>query len=496
MCALVEGWRGFLAASEIGMTEHTLNTTSSIVSEPDLPPYEGVDIADVVLVVSADVAAEARKALLAEDVIGFDTESKPTFNKGEVSSGPHLIQLATASRVYLFPVSRQPDLTGLKLILESTRILKVGFGLASDLAQLRARLGIEVKNVLDLSRALRGESQKHSLGARSAVAQYFGKRLQKSKRTTTSNWANPRLTERQMLYAANDAQAALRVYRAALADIPCVTDSHEVAAVECDADLETGAEPEDSRREIGDAESRRLIAEHTPMVKQIAQGLRKGMPASIQADDLVQDGMLGLMDAIIRANRETTGRQFDKYVSQRVRGAMLDGLRANDSGTRRVRREMRRVEVAIHKLGHELGRAPGEGEVASALGVPISEYQHLLQEAHGYLLISLDDLTENEPEGDPLEHYASCNQDPLVVLQRTAFRKALASALDALPRQEQSLMTYYYEEGRTMRDIGTLLGVTEGRVSQIHSQAIARLRVAVVGNEEQRSLLAPRRQPR
>jgi RNA polymerase sigma factor for flagellar operon FliA len=385
----------------------------------------------------------------------------------------------------------------LKLILESPRILKVGFGLSSDLAQLRARLGIEVRNVLDLSRALRDETQKHSLGARSAVAQYFGRRLQKSKRTTTSNWANPRLTERQMLYAANDAQAALRVYHAALADIPPVPEAEPESELAADRDAGSkSSETTANRREMRDAESRRLIAEHTPMVKQIAQGLRKGMPASIQADDLVQDGMLGLMDAIIRANRETTGRQFEKYVSQRVRGAMLDGLRAGDTGTRRVRREMRRVEVAIHKLGHQLGRAPGEGEVASALGVPITEYQQLLQEAHGYRLISLDDFTGEEAEDSELEHYASSNQDPLVVLQRAAFRKALGAALDALPRQEQSLMIYYYEEGRTMREVGTLLGVTEGRVSQIHSQAIARLRVAVLGQEGQRSVLAPRRQPR
>ena len=197
------------------MTDDTPDTTT-IAAEPELPLYEGVAIADVVLVVSPETAAEARHALLAEDVIGFDTESKPTFNKGEVSSGPHLIQLATGTRVYLFQVGRLPEHHGLKDILESKQILKVGFGLGSDLAQLRSRLQIEPQNILDLSRALRGKARNQSLGAKTAVAQYFGQRLQKSKRTTTSNWANPRLTERQILYAANDAQVALRVYRAAL----------------------------------------------------------------------------------------------------------------------------------------------------------------------------------------------------------------------------------------------------------------------------------------
>jgi len=193
---------------------------SNVVTDAELPLYEGVAIADIVLVMSADAASEAREVLLAQDVIGFDTESKPTFSKGEVSSGPHLIQLATATRVYLFPVDHLQDPHGIKAILESPQILKVGFGLDSDLAQLRSRLGIEARNILDLSRALRSGTRNQSLGAKTAVAQYFGKRLQKSKRTTTSNWANPRLTERQILYAANDAQVALRVYRAALLTDP------------------------------------------------------------------------------------------------------------------------------------------------------------------------------------------------------------------------------------------------------------------------------------
>lgn len=193
-------------------------TTPGIDPDAELPLYQGVALADVVLVTSPEAASEARQTLLAQDVIGFDTEAKPTFSKGELSSGPHLIQLATASRVYLFPVGSLPDLDGIKAILESAQILKVGFGLDSDLAQLRSRLGIEAQNILDLSRALCNETGKHSLGAKTAVAKYFGRRLQKSKRTTTSNWANRHLTERQILYAANDAQVALRVYRAALND--------------------------------------------------------------------------------------------------------------------------------------------------------------------------------------------------------------------------------------------------------------------------------------
>ena len=184
----------------------------------ELPLYQGIDIADVTLVDTPAAAAEAWPALLAETVLGFDTEAKPTFAKGEVSTGPHLVQLATERRVYLFPVNAGLDREGLREILESTRILKVGFGLGSDLAQLSAKLGIEARHVLDLSRALPGEKPKQTMGAKTAVARYLGRRMQKSKRITTSNWAHPRLNERQMLYAADDAQVALRIYHLALAE--------------------------------------------------------------------------------------------------------------------------------------------------------------------------------------------------------------------------------------------------------------------------------------
>jgi len=181
----------------------------------DLPPYPGIALADIVLVDTPAADAAALKSLLAADVVGFDTESKPTFAKGEVSTGPHLVQLATDTKAYLFPVERLHRLDGLKDVLESPRLRKVGFGLDSDVARLRAKLGIETRNVVDLAVELRGDGERNTLGAKAAVARYFGQRLQKSKRVSTSNWAQPRLTESQMRYAADDAQVALRVYRAA-----------------------------------------------------------------------------------------------------------------------------------------------------------------------------------------------------------------------------------------------------------------------------------------
>ena len=181
--------------------------------ENELPLYAGVTLGNVVLVNSASIALEARRQLLDADAIGFDTESKPTFRKGEKSTGPHLVQLATDGKVFLYQTGQLALFEGLKEVLESRTILKVGFGLGSDNSRLHSRLDIGIQHVLDLGNVLREGDRRGVLGAKSAVAQVFGMRLQKSKNTTTSNWANAQLTERQLLYAANDAHVALRVYR-------------------------------------------------------------------------------------------------------------------------------------------------------------------------------------------------------------------------------------------------------------------------------------------
>ena len=158
----------------------------------ELPIYEGIPLSRISLVVSDELAGQALAVLMAADAIGFDSESKPTFLKGEVSTGPHLVQLAT----------------------ESAAVLKVGLGLGNDRSALKSVLGIEARQLLDLGEVLRGPGHRGTVGAKVAVAHFFGARLQKSKKTGTSNWANPHLSERQLLYAANDAHVALRLYRA------------------------------------------------------------------------------------------------------------------------------------------------------------------------------------------------------------------------------------------------------------------------------------------
>ena len=185
-------------------------------AEIALPPYDGIKMANVRLVKTEQDCAQALAALTASDALGFDTESKPTFLKGEVSTGPHLVQLATDEVAYLFQIGAAAGagaaLEVLKPVLESPAILKVGFGLADDVKRLRAKLGIEPANVLDLATALR-RGERNTLGAKTAVARYFGQQLQKSKKITTTNWAQPRLSEKQILYAADDAHVALKIYR-------------------------------------------------------------------------------------------------------------------------------------------------------------------------------------------------------------------------------------------------------------------------------------------
>ena len=193
------------------MSDVVLNRAS--LGAADLPDYSGLALDHITLITSEALSVESFAALMAADAIGFDTESKPTFLKGEVSTGPHLIQLATDTHAFLFPIAHGTATEALKTILESPRLLKVGFGLGNDRSALKSRLDIELNKVLDLGEILRGKGHKGTVGAKVAVAHFFGEMLQKSKKIGTSNWANPRLNERQLLYAANDANVALKIYR-------------------------------------------------------------------------------------------------------------------------------------------------------------------------------------------------------------------------------------------------------------------------------------------
>lgn len=240
----------------------------------------------------------------------------------------------------------------------------------------------------------------------------------------------------------------------------------------------------------GTLEKERLVNQYAPLVKRIAWHLMARLPASVQVDDLVQNGMLGLLDALGRF-AEGQGAQFETYAVQRIRGAMLDGLRENDWLPRAVRKEMRRVEAMLQKLEHERGRPPAESELAAALGMPLADYQHLLQEARGHQILYLEDLAGEED--DFLEHHAGSAPDPLALLEDSETRGALVAAIASLPEREKMMMALYYEHDLNLREIGAVMGVTESRVCQLHSQAVARLRAALLGEQGTVKVAAKRR---
>lgn len=222
------------------------------------------------------------------------------------------------------------------------------------------------------------------------------------------------------------------------------------------------------------------VAQYAPLVRRIAYILMAKLPASVEIDDLIQNGMIGLLDALDRYE-EGLGAQFETYAVQRIRGAMLDGLRENDWLPRSARRDMRRIEDVIRKLEHERGRAPTEGELAAAMDMSVSDYQKLLFEARGHQLVYIEDMAEGGGS-DYLERYSpSTTLDPLALLEQAGTREALVAAINALPEREKLMMALYYEQDLNLREIGEVLEVSESRVCQLHTQAVARLRASITG---------------
>lgn len=225
------------------------------------------------------------------------------------------------------------------------------------------------------------------------------------------------------------------------------------------------------------------VTQYVPLVKRIAFLLMAKLPASIDVDDLIQNGMIGLLDALDRYV-EGLGAQFETYAAQRIRGAMLDGLRESDWLPRSVRRDMRLVEAAIRKLEHEHGRPPSEGELATALSMSLADYQQMLLEARGHQLVYIEDLTDGSGD-DYLERHAPATiSDPLALLEEAGMHAALATAIEELPEREKLMMALYYEQDLNLREIGGVLEVSESRVCQLHSQAVARLRASVTGEDK------------
>lgn len=231
----------------------------------------------------------------------------------------------------------------------------------------------------------------------------------------------------------------------------------------------------------GLSDKEECLKEYAPLVKRIAHHMMLKLPGSVEVDDLIQAGMMGLLDAATRYD-ELRGAMFETYAAQRIRGAMLDELRGADWLPRSLRRDMRKIEAAISRLQQKLGKTPSETEIAKELGVSLPEYQQMLQEGRGAQLLYYEDF-HGEGDEDFFERFEfSSDSNPLELLQDGRFREALVEAIERLPERERQMMGMHYEQDMNLREIGEVMGVSESRVCQLHSQAVARLRTSMKGH--------------
>lgn len=223
------------------------------------------------------------------------------------------------------------------------------------------------------------------------------------------------------------------------------------------------------------ASSNDFVKQYLPLVKRIAYHLMARLPASVEVDDLIQVGLIGLMDAVERFDG-SQGAQFESYATQRIRGSMLDDLREADWLPRHIRQKSRQIESAIHKLEQRNGRPPSEQEISREMGIALGEYQSMLGDVKGNQLLYYEDFSDDESSNFLERYLIDDASDPLSLLEDDGFRQGLIDAIDDLPEREKNLMGMYYEQDMNLKEIGAVMGVSESRVCQLHSQAVARLR--------------------
>jgi RNA polymerase sigma factor for flagellar operon FliA len=230
---------------------------------------------------------------------------------------------------------------------------------------------------------------------------------------------------------------------------------------------------------MDDAERERQLVEHLPMVRYIARRIHERLPQHVEIDDLVSAGVFGLMDAFKKFDHNKKV-QFKSYAQFRVRGAILDSLRELDWSPRELRRKGRAVEEAIRTLTQRLSRAPQETEIACEMNLELPEFQQLLGELKGLEIGSLH-VERGEDSGEEELSFlpAAPEDDPLFQCMKGEMKQRLVDAIEGLPEKERLVLTLYYYEELTMKEIGLTLGVVESRVSQIHSAAVLRLRSAL-----------------
>ena len=226
----------------------------------------------------------------------------------------------------------------------------------------------------------------------------------------------------------------------------------------------------------GQLDANTMLQQYSPLVRRLAHQMIAKLPANVELDDLIQVGMIGLNDALSRFDVKQ-GVQFETFATQRIRGAMLDELRGADWLSRGTRKQQRKIEAAVHRVEQRLGRPAQESEIAAEMGLSLSAYQDMLTKVRGSQLVYLEDMTGVDGDDDFLDrHVVAQEHDPLSLLQDDRLRRALVDAIKNLPEREQYVMSMYYEHDMNLKEIAAVLGVTESRVCQLHSQSIARLR--------------------
>ena len=218
------------------------------------------------------------------------------------------------------------------------------------------------------------------------------------------------------------------------------------------------------------------VERYASLVRRLASQMIAKLPANVELDDLIQAGMIGLMDALARYETGH-GAQFETFATQRIRGAMIDELRGSDWLPRSVRRNQRAIETAVSAVEQRTKRPATETEIAAHMGIALAAYQQMLGDAHGGQLFYIDDFGGSDSEEGYLDrHVGDEASDPARVMSDERFRASLATAIDNLPEREKQVMGMYYEHDMNLKEIGAVLGVTESRVCQLHSQAVSRLR--------------------
>ena len=238
--------------------------------------------------------------------------------------------------------------------------------------------------------------------------------------------------------------------------------------------------PSSSRMSEGEREQ--IIHQHVDLVKYEVDRVAAGLPAEVDRDDLISAGIIGLIRAVDRFD-PTRGASFATYATTMMRGAIMDELRTMDWAPRGLRSKYRRLEDAIARLRQKLGRQPQEAEIARELGVTPDEYEQLLRDATATAIVSLEALAEASgdarmPSNDDLAS-GRVEWNPAAVVDNAELRRLLAKAVAELSEREQLVISLYYDQELTLQEIGVVLGVTESRICQIHTQAIARLRAGL-----------------